>query len=202
MRPSSCCWLVLKTTIRWKSMCVLCVCVCVCVCVRVRVCVWAHAKERERERLCVCVMQNALQCHCFVHSWQFTWHCFTSSIYFLPVEEAGGKALPCIVDIRIEEQVEAAVKETVKKFGGIDILVNNASAISLTGTLQTPMKRYDLMNGINARGTYLWSVVTLLMVKWWFCAFYFSYTQYRLFIYSTLNMNIWGERWSVQCQTT
>ena len=86
------------------------------------------------------------------------------------MEEAGGKALPCIVDIRIEEQVEDAVKETVKKFGGIDILVNNASAISLTGTLQTPMKRYDLMNGINARGTYLWSVVTLLMVKWWFCA--------------------------------
>ena len=74
----------------------------------------------------------------------------------MTVEEAGGKALPCVVDIRIEEQVAGAVKEAVSKFGGIDILINNASAISLTGTLQTPMKRYDLMNGINARGTYLW----------------------------------------------
>ena len=52
--------------------------------------------------------------------------------------------------------VQAAVDETVKTFGGIDILVNNASAISLTGTLATPMKKYDLMNQINARGTYLW----------------------------------------------
>ena len=77
---------------------------------------------------------------------------------YAAVEEAGGKALPCTVDIRSEEQVHEAVKETVKAFGGIDILVNNASAISLTGTLQTSMKRYDLMNGINARGTYLWSV--------------------------------------------
>ncbi|KAK7100664.1 hydroxysteroid dehydrogenase-like protein 2 [Littorina saxatilis] len=77
------------------------------------------------------------------------------------VEDAGGKALPCIVDIRNEEQVASAVKEAVKKFGGIDILVNNASAISLTGTLQTPMKRYDLMNGINARGTYLCSQACL-----------------------------------------
>ena len=58
-------------------------------------------------------------------------------------------------DIRIEEQVEAAVEETVKQFGGIDICVNNASAISLTPTTQTDMKRYDLMHGINARGTFL-----------------------------------------------
>ena len=74
----------------------------------------------------------------------------------ITVEEAGGRVLPCIADIRFEDQVERAVAEAVKTFGGIDILVNNASAISLTGTLQTPMKRYDLMNGINARGTYLW----------------------------------------------
>ena len=74
------------------------------------------------------------------------------------MEVAGGKALACIVDIRSEDQVECAVKEAVSHFGGIDVLVNNASAISLTGTLQTPMKRYDLMNDINARGTYLWSV--------------------------------------------
>jgi NAD(P)-dependent dehydrogenase (short-subunit alcohol dehydrogenase family) len=77
-------------------------------------------------------------------------------VALLTVEAAGGKALACVVDIRDEQQVKTAVQETVKKFGGIDILINNASAISLTGTLQTPMKRYDLMNGINARGTYLW----------------------------------------------
>jgi citronellol/citronellal dehydrogenase len=71
------------------------------------------------------------------------------------IEKAGGKALPIVCDIRFEEQVQAAVEQTAARFGGIDICVNNASAISLTGTLQTDMKRYDLMNGINARGTYL-----------------------------------------------
>jgi citronellol/citronellal dehydrogenase len=71
------------------------------------------------------------------------------------IEAAGGKALPCIVDIRFEEQVEEAVKKAVEKFGGIDILVNNASAISLTGTLETPMKRFDLMHQINTRGTFV-----------------------------------------------
>ena len=70
------------------------------------------------------------------------------------IEEAGGKALPMQVDIRFEEQVAEAVKKTVETFGGIDILVNNASAISLTGTVATPMKRYDLMHGINVRGTF------------------------------------------------
>lgn len=71
------------------------------------------------------------------------------------IKAAGGQALPLAVDIREEEAVMAAVAEAVKTFGGIDILVNNASAISLTDTEHTPMKRYDLMNGINARGTYL-----------------------------------------------
>lgn len=71
------------------------------------------------------------------------------------VEAVGGKALPCVVDVRNEEQVVQAVENAVNKFGGIDILVNNASAISLTGTLATEMKRYDLMNNINARGTFL-----------------------------------------------
>src|ERR1700759_3785278 len=71
------------------------------------------------------------------------------------IEKAGGKALPIQCDIRFEDQVQAAVEQTVAKFGGIDICINNASAISLTGTLQTDMKRYDLMNQINARGTYL-----------------------------------------------
>jgi citronellol/citronellal dehydrogenase len=71
------------------------------------------------------------------------------------IEESGGKALPLVCDIRFEEQVAEAVETCAAKFGGIDICVNNASAIQLTGTLQTDMKRYDLMNGINARGTYL-----------------------------------------------
>lgn len=71
------------------------------------------------------------------------------------IEAAGGKALPVICDIRFEEQVQEAVDQAVAKFGGIDILVNNASAISLTGTLDTDMKRYDLMHSINTRGTFL-----------------------------------------------
>ncbi|XP_058444505.1 hydroxysteroid dehydrogenase-like protein 2 isoform X2 [Malaya genurostris] len=71
------------------------------------------------------------------------------------VEAAGGKSLACVVDVRDEAAVRAAVNAAVAKFGGIDIVVNNASAISLTGTEQTDMKRYDLMNSINARGTFL-----------------------------------------------
>lgn len=59
------------------------------------------------------------------------------------------------MDVREEQQVQDAVEKAVRKFGGIDIVVNNASAISLTGTLDTPMKRYDLMHQINTRGTYL-----------------------------------------------
>ena len=73
------------------------------------------------------------------------------------IEAVGGKALPCIVDIRYEDQVEAAVTKTVETFGRIDILVNNASAIHLTDTVSTPMKRYDLMHQINTRGTFLCS---------------------------------------------
>jgi len=73
------------------------------------------------------------------------------------VEEAGGQCLPCIVDIQHEDQVESAVNQAVKKFGGIDILINNASAIHLTGTESTPMKRYDLMHHVNTRGTFLCS---------------------------------------------
>lgn len=74
---------------------------------------------------------------------------------FFLVEDVGGQCLPCIVDVRNEEEVQAAVKSAVDKFGGIDILVNNASAISLTSTVETSMKKYDLMNGVNARGTFL-----------------------------------------------
>jgi citronellol/citronellal dehydrogenase len=71
------------------------------------------------------------------------------------IEKVGGKALPLACDIRFEDQVTAAVAATVEKFGRLDICVNNASAISLTGTLETEMKRFDLMNQINARGTFL-----------------------------------------------
>ncbi|CAH2036976.1 unnamed protein product, partial [Iphiclides podalirius] len=81
------------------------------------------------------------------------------------IEALGGKALPCIVDVREEKQVQAAIDEAVKKFNGIDILVNNASAISLTGTAQTDMKRYDLMHNINTRGTFLASKLCLPLLK-------------------------------------
>ncbi|MCC5862312.1 MAG: NAD(P)-dependent oxidoreductase [Gammaproteobacteria bacterium] len=77
------------------------------------------------------------------------------------IEAAGGKALPLVCDIRDEAQVEAAVAATVEAFGGIDILVNNASAISLTPTLKTDMKRFDLMHQINLRGTFLVSKICL-----------------------------------------
>ncbi len=77
------------------------------------------------------------------------------------IEAMGAKALPVVCDIRFEDQVQAAVDQAVQKFGGIDILINNASAISLTGTLQTDMKRYDLMHNINTRGTYLVSKICL-----------------------------------------
>ena len=73
------------------------------------------------------------------------------------IEEVGGTALPIVCDIRYEDQVEAAVEETAGKFGGIDICINNASAIHLTDTVNTPMKRYDLMHNINVRGTFMLS---------------------------------------------
>ncbi|MBC8134225.1 MAG: NAD(P)-dependent oxidoreductase [Deltaproteobacteria bacterium] len=77
------------------------------------------------------------------------------------INAAGGKGLACICDIRFEDQVLAAVAQTIATFGGIDILVNNASAISLTRTLDTDMKRFDLMHQINTRGTFLCSKACL-----------------------------------------
>ncbi len=77
------------------------------------------------------------------------------------IEAAGGKALALEVDIRAEEQVREAVEKAVVHFGGIDILVNNASAISLTGTAETTMKRFDLMMGVNFRGTFVCSQACL-----------------------------------------
>ena len=73
------------------------------------------------------------------------------------IEEVGGTALPIVCDIRYEDQVEVAVEQMVNKFGGIDICINNASAIHLTDTVNTPMKRYDLMHNINVRGTFMLS---------------------------------------------
>lgn len=71
------------------------------------------------------------------------------------IEAAGGKALAVQVDIRNEEQINDAVKQAVEKFGGIDMVINNASAIQLTDTLKTESKRFDLMHSINVRGTFL-----------------------------------------------
>jgi citronellol/citronellal dehydrogenase len=81
------------------------------------------------------------------------------------IEAAGGKALPIQCDIRFEDQVAAAVAKTVETFGGIDVLVNNASAIHLSGTVATPMKRYDLMHGINTRGTFVCSQACIPHLK-------------------------------------
>jgi citronellol/citronellal dehydrogenase len=81
------------------------------------------------------------------------------------IEAAGGKALAVQVDIRDEAQIADGVARAVEHFGGIDILVNNASAISLTGTLETPMKRFDLMMGVNARGTFATSQACIPHLK-------------------------------------
>src|ERR1700755_2362847 len=81
------------------------------------------------------------------------------------INRAGGRGLPIVCDIRFEEQVTAAIDRAVSAFGGIDILVNNASAISLTGTEYTPMKRYDLMHQINTRGTFVCSQAAIPHLK-------------------------------------
>ncbi|MEM1141345.1 MAG: NAD(P)-dependent oxidoreductase [Pseudomonadota bacterium] len=81
------------------------------------------------------------------------------------IEEAGGSALPLVCDIRFEDQVAKAVDEAAGKFGGLDICINNASAISLTPTLGTELKRYDLMNEINTRGTFLVSKTCIPYLK-------------------------------------
>uniref|UniRef100_U9TQ36 NAD(P)-binding protein n=1 Tax=Rhizophagus irregularis (strain DAOM 181602 / DAOM 197198 / MUCL 43194) TaxID=747089 RepID=U9TQ36_RHIID len=78
------------------------------------------------------------------------------------IERAGGKALPLVCDIRDEESVKSAIQKTIEKFNGIDIVVNNASAISLTDTENTTLKKYNLMHEINARGTWL---VTKVLVS-------------------------------------
>jgi citronellol/citronellal dehydrogenase len=81
------------------------------------------------------------------------------------IEAAGGRALPVQTDIRDEEQIRQAVEKGAAAFGGIDILVNNASAISLTGTRETDLKRFDLMFGVNVRGTFACSQACLPYLK-------------------------------------
>lgn len=81
------------------------------------------------------------------------------------VESAGGQALPIKTDIRFEDQVEAALQKAVETFGGIDICINNASAIALTGTLNTEMKRFDLMHQVNVRATFMVSKACLPFLK-------------------------------------
>ncbi|MBY0551614.1 MAG: NAD(P)-dependent oxidoreductase [Candidatus Obscuribacterales bacterium] len=81
------------------------------------------------------------------------------------MEAVGGQALPVVCDIRSEEQVMAAIEKAVAQFGGIDILINNASALSLTNTTDTEMKRWDLMHQINSRGTFMCSKMALPHLK-------------------------------------
>jgi citronellol/citronellal dehydrogenase len=81
------------------------------------------------------------------------------------IEAAGGRALPIACDIRFEDQVNAAVEQTLAAFGGIDVCVNNASAIALTPTLATDMKRFDLMQAVDVRGTFLCSKATIPHLK-------------------------------------
>jgi citronellol/citronellal dehydrogenase len=77
------------------------------------------------------------------------------------IEEAGGKALPIVGDVRDDDSVQSAVAQAVERFGGVDVCVNNASAIDLRGTLEMDMKRYDLMQDINTRGTFVLSKACL-----------------------------------------
>ncbi|MFX0027517.1 MAG: SDR family oxidoreductase [Candidatus Hermodarchaeota archaeon] len=81
------------------------------------------------------------------------------------IDKAGGKGLPCIADIRFEDQVLAAVNATIEEFGGIDVLVNDASAITLSPTLETSMKKFDLMFSVNVRGTFLCSKLCIPYLK-------------------------------------
>ena len=81
----------------------------------------------------------------------------------LEIEALGGLALPIQCDIRSEADIQSAIEATLSKFGGIDILVNNASAISLGGTLETSLKKYDLMNQVNARGEIFPELLSVLL---------------------------------------
>ena len=81
------------------------------------------------------------------------------------IEKLGGKALPLQVDVRDADRITAAIEETADKFGGIDILINNASAINLTPTLETPIRRFDLMMAVNVRATFACSQAAIPFLK-------------------------------------
>lgn len=81
------------------------------------------------------------------------------------IEQLGGQALPLMVDVRDEDQIHRAIEKTIERFGKLDILINNASAIHLTDTLSTPMKRYDLMQSVNARATFACSQAAIPHLK-------------------------------------
>jgi len=127
------------------------------------------------------------------------------------VEQAGGKALPIKTDIRSEESINAAIAACVEKFGGIDILLNNASAISITGTMETSVKKFDLMHQVDARGTWITTraclphllesakrgrnphVLTLsppldMSAKWFKNMGAYAYAKYGMSILTTLGM--------------
>ena len=95
------------------------------------------------------------------------WHFLTGSQESIDAltKAAGGKALPIQCDLRDEEQITSAVAQAVESFGGLDILINNASAINLTPTLQTPAKRFDLMFSVNVRATFLTSQAAIPALK-------------------------------------
>jgi citronellol/citronellal dehydrogenase len=113
----------------------------------------AIALRAARDGACVVVLGKTAQPHPKLPG---TVHSAAAEI-----KRAGGQALPCIADIRFEDQVAAAVQQAVETFGGIDILVNNAGAIYLDGTRETPIKRYDLMQAVNVRGAFVTSQLCL-----------------------------------------
>jgi citronellol/citronellal dehydrogenase len=113
----------------------------------------AIALRAARDGACIAVVGKTDAPHAKLHG---TVHTACAAIV-----AAGGQALACVADIRDEAAIAAAVQKAAAHFGGIDILVNNASAISLTPTASTPMKRFDLMHGVNARGTFLCSQLCL-----------------------------------------
>ena len=81
------------------------------------------------------------------------------------IRSVGGQAIACVADIRFQDQLQAAIDAAVREFGGIDIVVNNASAIFLAGTAETPMKRFDLMHAVNVRATYMTTQLCLPQLK-------------------------------------
>lgn len=113
----------------------------------------AIALRAARDGANVCIAAKTVEPH---HALDGTIHTAAAE-----AEAAGGRSLAVQVDIRSEDEVRAGVARCVERFGSIDILVNNASAISLTPTLDTAMKRYDLMHAVNARGTFLCSQICL-----------------------------------------